>query len=447
MQVRPDEDHFAFCSGFENSYPVITDKHGNDLRRDGFELSGHYKNWRHDLGLVAELGLRYLRYGPPYYVCHQGAGKYDWAFADKTFGLLRKLHIEPIADLCHFGLPDWLGASFQNPEWPPLFAEYAGAFARRFSWVRLYTPVNEILIAAQFSALNGWWNERRKDDRSFVTALKHLSRANLLAQEAILKIRPDALFIQSESSIYFHPAVPAAREATELENEKRFVALDLCYGHKVNSRVYEYLCDNGMEPEEYRWFMHEAPRVLSHSIMGSDYYNTNEKRVLDGQGTLDGCGEVLGYYDISKQYFDRYQLPVFHTETNRKDDKDAVRWLWKEWFNILRLRADGLPILGFTWYSFLDQTDWDVQLREDNHRVNPSGLYDLDRKIRPVGELYKKIIAEWQPALVTQPMYRELWVRPVARNRPVQPGKANHRAHRIKQERAPSARLRKVTRG
>ena len=49
------------------------------------------------------------------------------------------------------------------------------------------------------------------DDRSFVTAIKHyLSYFNVLAMKVILNIRPDALFIQSEFSEYFHPANPIA---------------------------------------------------------------------------------------------------------------------------------------------------------------------------------------------------------------------------------------------
>ena len=72
---------------------------------------------------------------------------------------MRRLGIEPIADLCHFGVPDWVG-SFQNPDWPGYFAEYARAFARRYPWVSRYTPVNEIFVAARFSGQYGWWNER-----------------------------------------------------------------------------------------------------------------------------------------------------------------------------------------------------------------------------------------------------------------------------------------------
>jgi beta-glucosidase/6-phospho-beta-glucosidase/beta-galactosidase len=119
------------------------------------------------------MGIEFLRYGPPYYRTHIGPGRYDWSFADETFHRLRDLEITPIADLCHFGVPDWIG-DFQNPDWPPHVAEYAKAFAQRYPWVKLYTPVNEIFITAAFSTQYGWWNERRSDHRSFITALRHL---------------------------------------------------------------------------------------------------------------------------------------------------------------------------------------------------------------------------------------------------------------------------------
>jgi hypothetical protein len=66
------------------------------------------------------------------------------------------------------------------------------------------------------------------------------------------------------------------------------------------------------------------------------------------------------------------------------------------------VRNDGIPIVGFTWYSLTDQVDWDTALREPNGRINPLGLFDLDRKIRPVGEAYKKIIREWGEILPTR---------------------------------------------
>ena len=102
--------------------------------------------------MVDKLGIRFLRYGPPIHTTFLGPDKYDWAFADLTFQDLLRRNIAPIFDLCHFGVPDWIG-DFQNPDFPVMFAQYARAFAQRFPWVQLYTPVNEMFICAQFSGL------------------------------------------------------------------------------------------------------------------------------------------------------------------------------------------------------------------------------------------------------------------------------------------------------
>jgi beta-glucosidase/6-phospho-beta-glucosidase/beta-galactosidase len=391
---------FLFATGIENSYPLVTGRDGRDLRVDEMAKCHHYERWREDFHLVKELGLEFLRFGPPYYREHLGPSRYNWDFADQTFAELRRLAIHPIVDLCHFGVPDWAG-SFQNPDWPPLFAEYAGAFAARFPWVRFYTPVNEIFVTATFSGQYGWWNERLKSDQAFVTALKHLAKANLLAEEAILQHQPNALFIQSESSEYFHPIDPDAQSRANAFNHKRFLSLDLSYGHDVRGVMYEYLMDNGMTRDEYHWFLNAAAHLRPYCVMGNDYYVTNEHKV-PSQGQVQPAGEIFGYYVITRQYFERYHLPVMHTETNLGDSERAPAWLWKEWANMIRLKDDGVPIIGFTWYSLTDQIDWDTCLREDNGNVNPLGLYDLDRKIRPVGRAYKQLVEQWRNMLPTE---------------------------------------------
>jgi len=163
--------------------------------------------------------------------------------------------------------------------------------------------------------------------------------------------------------------------------------------------MYEYLLDNGMTREEYNWFLEH--RLKQHCILGNDYYITNEHRVFD-DGHTESSGEVFGYSEITRQYYERYGLPIMHTETNMREGptgQEAVQWLWKEWANVLRIRNVGIPTVGFTWYSLTDQIDWDTALRERNDRVHPVGLFDLDRNIRPVGAAYKKLIADWRELL------------------------------------------------
>lgn len=389
---------FAFATGIEASAPTI--EHGR-VRMDQMETCGFYKHWRTDFELVQELGLDFLRYGPPLHRTWLGDGRYDWDFADETFRDLRGRNIVPIAELCHFGLPDWVG-NFQNPDLPRLFGRYARAFAERFPWLQLYTPINEMFVCASFSARRGWWNEQLKSDRAFVTALKHIVKANVLAMEAILEIRPDALFVQSESSEYFHPESPAAVKHTHIYNSGRFVSLDLNYGRQVDAETYQLLRENGMTAEEYDWFM--ANSLRHHCVMGNDYYASNEHWVTS-EGLGSTAGEVFGYSEITRQYYARYGLPVMHTETNRDEGPDgdeAVLWLRKQWANMLRIRSSGVPVLGFTWYSLTDQVDWDISLRENRGHVNPRGLYDLDRNPRAVGRAYKQLVADWKPVLAEQ---------------------------------------------
>jgi beta-glucosidase len=387
-----------FATGVENSNPTI---HGGRTRVDQMASCRHYERWRDDFALVEEMGIGFLRYGPPIHRTWLGEGRYDWSFADETFAELKTRGITPIVDLCHFGVPDWIG-NFQNPDFADLFGGYARAFANRFPWVQLYTPVNEMFVCATFSARYGWWNEQLATDGAFVTALKHIVKANVLAMRAILQVRPDAIFIQSESSEYFHAESPAAIRPAEIMNAQRFLTLDLNYGRRVDSEMYEYLLDNGMTRDEYHFFL--SNRLKQHCIMGNDYYWTNEHRVK-ADGSTRASGEIFGYSEITRQYHDRYRLPVMHTETNLNEGAtgwEAVDWLWKQWANVLRVRNDGVPVVGFTWYSLTDQTDWDVALREVRGNVNPLGLFDLDRNIRNVGRAYKKLISQWRDVLPTQ---------------------------------------------
>ena len=387
-----------FCTGIENSVPTIDQ---GRTRVDQMESCHHYTRWRDDFALVADLGVQFLRYGPPIHTTWRGPDRFDWSFADETFADLKRRNILPIVDLCHFGVPDWVG-NFQNPDFPALFAAYAAAFARRFPWCQLYTPINEMYICAIFSAKYGWWNEQLTSDLAFVTALKHIVKANVLAMHAIIAVRPDAIFVQSESSEYFHATNPAAIAQAEHLNAMRFLSLDLNYGKRVDSSMYQYLTDHGMTREEYDFFPNNHLR--QHCIMGNDYYVTNEHRVTPDGATCP-AGEVFGYDGITHQYYQRYRLPVMHTETNINEGPlgtEAVDWLWKEWANVLRVRNDGVPIVGFTWFSLTDQTDWDSALREKNGTVNPVGLYDLDRNIRPVGTAFKQLIADWKDVLPTQ---------------------------------------------
>jgi beta-glucosidase/6-phospho-beta-glucosidase/beta-galactosidase len=392
---------FIFATGIDCSYPVVQ----GHLRRDQFEESGHYQRWREDLALVKELGVKFLRYGVPSYKVHLGPDKYDWSFTDQVFTEMRSLGLVPIVDLVHFGVPDWL-ENFQNPEFPQCAAAYAGAFARRYPWVQYYTPVNEIYLTAQFSTLVGFWNERVQTHQAFVTAIKHMCRASIMIQQAIVALQPRAIFIQSETAEYTHFRSGKGEAVADFHNLLRFLALDLHYGHQVEGHVLLYLMDNGLTRQEYEWFMRQE--AGERAILGLDYYVTNE-HIVEDDGVRVPYQETFGWYVIARRYHERYHKPLMVTETNLPDPTEAPNWLWKQWHNVEQMRDDGVPIVGFTWYALLDLVDWCVgnTLTQKKGEIAQSGLYTLDRQPNPVAKAYTDLVRRWegQPFLKNNPLF------------------------------------------
>jgi beta-glucosidase/6-phospho-beta-glucosidase/beta-galactosidase len=382
---------FLMTTGIECSCPTVE----GGRRRDELEETGHYSRWREDFELCRWIGARFVRYGLPYYRMHLGPGRYDWSFADEVLPGLWDAGLAPIVDLCHFGVPDWVG-SFQNPDWPPLFAEYAAAFAARYPWVKLYTPVNEMLVCARFSALYGCWNEQEKSERAMVTAHSVQCRATLLAMDEILARRPDAVFIQSEIAECFLEQWPQTAEAVAFRNRHRFITFDFLYGHPPEADVLNFLYDHGMSRQDYEWFMRQGRHAAGHCVMGMDYYGDNEK-VVEPDGSDRAMGVMLGWGSIALEYFQRYRRPMMLTETNSIDDGHgrSCDWLHRTWHQARFLRHSGLPVIGYTWYSLTDQIDWDIQIREVRGNIVPNGLVTLDRQPRDVAHAYKQLAEDF----------------------------------------------------
>ena len=374
---------FMVATGIECSAPVIA----GGLRRDQLLLTGHWDRYEEDLDLVADLGMSHVRYGVPFHVVARDPERLDWAWTDRAFAALRERGIEPIADLLHFGLPDDI-AGMGDPRLPARFLAYVEAFADRFPWVRWYTPVNEPFISAFFSAKEGWWNERQRSDRAFVRALDNTVSSAIRAMEIIRQRRSDAIFLQSDACEIYTASEPGAERLAHFRNEQNFLAFDLTYGRPVNPLMRRWLRRAGMSAERLAWF--EANGTREGCIVGLDYYEGNERLIAaDGSWAV---GPRAGFAQLGREFFARYELPFMLSETNCATER-AVGWLTEVWNESVELVGEGLPIGGFCWYGLTDMIDWDSMLREANDNVDTVGLVDLDRRYRPVADLYRQLIA------------------------------------------------------
>jgi hypothetical protein len=381
--AKLEVDHgFIVGTGIECSAPTIA----GGIRQDELVKTGHWTRYAEDLALVASFGIRYLRYGVPFHVVAREPGRHDWAWTDSAFGALRDAGLEPIADLLHFGVPDDIHG-IGDPALPGRFLGFATAFAERYPWVRWYTPVNEPLITADFSAHRGWWNERRTDDRSFMRGLDNVVTCVVEAMAAIRERRPDAIFVQSDACESFRPADGAATEAAAFLNGRRFVGWDLTYGRRPADDVVAWLTANGLGEDRLAWFAEHGSS--EGCIVGHDYYAGNERIVAaDGATTDVPVADQRGYAEVAREHHAHFGLPFMLSETNH-DGPIVESWLARTWNDTLRLRDDGLPVRGYIWYGFVDHVDWDSALRVAAGTVNPCGLVDPDRRPHPWGETYR----------------------------------------------------------
>jgi beta-glucosidase/6-phospho-beta-glucosidase/beta-galactosidase len=372
-----------FATGIENSNPVIRLPDGRRHRVDEMFSCGHHEAWSTDLDLVVESGASVLRWGPPIHRVWLGPGHFDWDWTDAVMAGMRQRGIEPMLDLLHFGLPDWLGDVIGSPEWPPLFGDYVQAVAARYPWVRYWTPVNEPMVTAKFSALNGYWNERCLDEASYAHAALAVAWAARLAAACVLREIPDACIVHNEAVEIVEPfdAEPASLDRAVHEQFLCHVPLDLILTHAGPAHDYvRSHCGPGWEDAFTALGLLPAIR----HVLGVDFYHRSEWQI-DAHGVVTYCGDVLGLAGAIVRTYRRYRMPLWHTETNNIDGQgviDASDWMTRQVLTLAALRCEGLPVLGFTWFSLTDQIDWDSALREANGHVNPVGLFDLNRQPR-----------------------------------------------------------------
>ena len=134
--------------------------------RDQTLLSGHQARIE-DLSLFASLGVKALRYPVIWErVAPNSPDERDWTWTDERLAEIRRLGMRPIAGLLHHGSgPSY--TSLVSDNFVELFADYAEAAAERYPWVEDWTPVNEPLTTARFSALYGHWYPHIQDERLF----------------------------------------------------------------------------------------------------------------------------------------------------------------------------------------------------------------------------------------------------------------------------------------
>ncbi|MFL5650799.1 MAG: family 1 glycosylhydrolase [Chloroflexota bacterium] len=369
--------------GIEDTFVPQPDRRTGRIL-DEYVLTGHDRLWRDDLRLVADIGVRWLRYGIPWYLVTPAPGVYDWAWTDAVLPyLVEDLGIQPIVDLIHYGAPLWLEGTFLSRDYPGYVAEYAAAVAERYGHlVRQWTPLNEPRVHAHFAGRASAWPPYRRGERGFSQVFVGLARGMALTVDAIRAHVPNAEIVHVEALSVIDTAVPALVPEVERRMEQPFLALDLVEGRVGEDHpMHAWLVRHGVDPRD----LAELARPGRHmDVFGGNFYPQASCWTIDGsverprsrrrRGTAEDLEAAI------RQAAIRVDRPVLVTETSVYGSRSARRkWLEQVAASSDRLRADRVPLLGITWFPAFSLFSWDYRRgrRAPEAYLSHMGLWDL----------------------------------------------------------------------
>lgn len=346
---------FRFAVGIEDTF--IPQELPGQRRLDEYELMQHYQFWHEDLDLVARSGADSIRWGIPWYRVEPELGRFQWDWVDRVIDRICELGLTCIVDLMHYGTPLWMTSSFLDPDYPKRVAAYAAAAATRYGdRLDVWTPLNEPNVNAEFCGLRGVWPPHLTGESGFVALAIPLAEGIVATQEAIRDVQPAATFVCVEAGFrYTGDYFPVPKE---LLDERRFVVLDLTLGRVDDGHpMRAWLTQHGADPARIDSL---AQRATSPDVLGFNYYPAFSTLRFDDAGqpaTVEAGSD--GLHELARTYARRYSLPLMVTETSRGGPVEERReWMRQSLATVAHLRAEGVPVLGYTWFPFTALIDW-----------------------------------------------------------------------------------------
>jgi dTDP-4-dehydrorhamnose reductase len=351
-----------------------------------------------DLALFEQLGITRLRYPALWErISPESPDVQDFAWTDERLPEIRRLGMQPIVTLCHHGSgPHY--TSLLDDSFAPGLARHAAAVAGRYPWIEDYTPVNEPLTTARFSALYGFWYPHHRDERAFWHALLNEIDATRLSMRAIRQINSAARLIQTDDLGYCHASSPLQAEA-DFQNERRWMGWDLLCGtvvpgHPLWARIAGFglgdrlrrIADDPCPPDviginhylsSERLLDHHVERHGGRGVADAGVHLSNGVAHVDVDAARSIPDQVIGLSGLIEQAWERYRLPIAVTECHNGSTRDEqARWFIEGWDTAEALRQRGVEVLALTAWSLLGSYDWNRMVRSTGGHYE-AGVFDV----------------------------------------------------------------------
>ena len=389
-----------------------------------------YHRMREDVALMAQMGLKAFRFSISWSrVMPWGTGEVNEAglkFYSNLVDELKKHDIEPLVTLYHWDLPlalqergGWADPGIEN--W---FADYVKTVAERLSdRVRYWMTINEPQMFIGLGYFVGAHPPfEHADAARQIQVTKNVLRAHGRAVRTLRQYAklPPVIGLAPTGSV----SLPKTGDPADIESARaRSYDFDR-YGFTMQNswwadpiflgRFPEGAYD--AYPEEMARFTDEDMALISEPL---DFYGFNvytaatpHDKPKDGydeyawQGsprTANGWNvtpEVL--YWAPRFMYERYHKPIIITENGMSGldwvsldggvhDMQRVDFLHRYLRELKRAAEDGVPVLGYTVWSVMDNMEWN-QGYDDRFGLIYIDYRTQERTIKDSGYWYKRVI-------------------------------------------------------
>jgi len=370
---------------FTHTHGKIEDGSSGDVACD------HYRLWRDDVNLMAELGIQSYRFSISWpRLIPEGRGRINQAGLDFYHRLvdgLLQAGIEPHITLYHWDLPQTLEdeGGWRDRPIVDAFVTYADLVSRHLGdRVKMWGTLNEPYVSAMMGHLEGSHAPGFRDQNMAFNAAHHL----LLAHgRAVPIIRANSQDAQVGIVVNLWPKMPASQSEVDLararveDGETNRWYLDALSGRGYPADIVASLGD--LFDVVFPGDMDEISEPID--FLGINYYSRSVVRsgkidslenapqtLFPGDEYTEMGWEVYppGLYDTLLRVHYHYHFPALYITENGAAYDDAVdddgyvhdsrriSYLQRHLTAARRAISAGVPLKGYYLWSFLDNFEW-----------------------------------------------------------------------------------------
>ncbi len=350
----------------------------------------HYNLFRQDFALAYKLNQNAHRLSLEWARLEPSPGFFNQEAIDhyhQVFSELRRLKIKIFLTLNHFTLPAWLArqGGWENYKILDFFGRYLQLVIKEYGqYIDCWLTINEPMILATEAYLFGHWPPQVKSSPRFMKVLQNMAKVHNFIYDYIHKHYPIAQvglphnyfsFVPLRSNSFLdQKAVKRAddfwnRLVLNLTQDKHdFLAVNY-YFHQRVSFGFNWRRD---------WIKFADPKKLH-----------KEVSALGWEVYPEGLEQIL--LNLNQEY----KLPIYVTENGlaAQNDEQQKRFIINSTQAVKRARLAGVQVLGYFYWSLLDNFEWDKGFKPKFGLVEVN-RNTMERYLRPAAKEYAAICQE-----------------------------------------------------